>query len=144
MPQSVGYGEAEILRVGIRAVKACPPSDCPRSRIAVGSAAKCRTGVGHVRRFRNVGGESGLLPTPERLRAARVVAGLVPAISLKVAQCLKAGAAGCLCLSRGNASQEGCMIARRAAIVAPTAASCTRALLRGVLSGNVLIGLSLR
>jgi hypothetical protein len=29
MPQSVGYGEAEILRVGIRPVEACPPSDWP-------------------------------------------------------------------------------------------------------------------
>jgi|SRR5215475_9637214 len=26
MPQSVGYGEAKILRVGIRPVEACPPS----------------------------------------------------------------------------------------------------------------------
>jgi hypothetical protein len=29
MPQSVGYGEAEILRVGIRPGEACPPSDWP-------------------------------------------------------------------------------------------------------------------
>ena len=29
MPQSVGYGEAEILRVGIRSGEACPPSDRP-------------------------------------------------------------------------------------------------------------------
>jgi hypothetical protein len=29
MPQSTGYGEAEILRIGIRPGEACPPSDWP-------------------------------------------------------------------------------------------------------------------
>jgi hypothetical protein len=41
MPQSVGCGEAEILRVGIRPVEACPPSDWPSL------PNKCRTGLGH-------------------------------------------------------------------------------------------------
>jgi hypothetical protein len=47
MPQSVGYGEAEILRVGIRPVEALPTERLPPApELAVESAAKFRTGLG--------------------------------------------------------------------------------------------------
>jgi len=67
MPQSVGYGEAEILRVGIRPVEALPTERLPPAH-ELRSRVRPWLGPGHKRRSRDVSEESGLPPTPESLR----------------------------------------------------------------------------